>query len=1132
MRKLLLLSAIIVLSIYCAIGQAPEKMNYQGVLRNSSGELVENTSIGVRISLLEGSSTGTLVFSETHSVSTNDYGQFSIQIGTGTLESGDFSTVNWAGGQIYLKTEVDENGGTTYTELSTVQLVTVPYAMYANDVANKDDADADPANEIQDLDLTSNILTITNNASATPINLAPYSGTNTDEQILNLVGTDLSITGGNTVDLSPIQDGVDDADNDASNEIQDLDLTSNILTITNNPSATQIDLAPYSGTNTDEQSLSLTGTDLSITGGNTVDLSTIQDGVDDADNSITNELQTLILEGDTLEISNGNSIIFPYDSSSWVTSGSDIYYNTGNVGIGSSNPVSNLEVKATAASSKALFQVINANNDTVFAVYPDGVKVFVNPDAKGKVGGFAISGKSPDKAGEIDYMRVTGDSTRIYVNEPAAGKGKVGGFAISGRSPGKGIIHDYLVVTNDSTRIYVNDTATVKGKVGGFAISGRSPSKGTLNDYLQVTRDSTRVYVTEDAGKGNVGGFAISGRSPSKGVSRKFMDMTKKNYFIGHESGQNISDGLYNAFMGYQSGQANTTGSLNAFYGYQAGYSNTIGNNNTFLGDSAGYSNTDGDYNTFIGFGAGSKNTTGVNNSFLGSFSGYSNTFGSYNTFAGDSAGFSNTIGNENSFYGDKAGLNNIDGSNNIFVGNLSGYSNIGDSCVFIGNRSGYVNEGLANVFIGNRSGYSNSSGKNNVFSGYMSGYKNTSGMENVFLGTKAGYSNAGGNFNVFLGFEAGFKNSVGSSNVFIGRLAGFDNTSGLDNVFIGTEAGSANTTAGKNIFIGKWAGYVNNTGSQNIFIGYNSGMTNESGGGNVFMGNWSGRLNTGSNNTMLGFYAGDGNTTGNSNQFIGLKAGFKNEAGYENVYLGVNAGQNNKSGNYNVFIGNDAGDGFISPSYTASYSVMIGYRAGYKERASSRLYIESSDADSSGALIYGRFDDNWVRINDSLGIGRNPGAFAFEVEGDAYKTDGTTAWNTPSDRRIKTDIQDIENALETILKLRPVKYKFTKEWKEKHPSLKDQYYYNFIAQEYQQVFPESVMGSGEFINEDPNEVLIMNDQNAQIITIKAVQDLIKENDIQKAELQNLNTEIKELKSENEELNQKLNEIIQMLKKE
>jgi hypothetical protein len=140
---------------------------------------------------------------------------------------------------------------------------------------------------------------------------------------------------------------------------------------------------------------------------------------------------------------------------------------------------------------------------------------------------------------------------------------------------------------------------------------------------------------------------------------------------------------------------------------------------------------------------------------------------------------------------------------------------------------------------------------------------------------------------------------------------------------------------------------------------------------------------------------------------------------------------------------------------------------------------------------------------NGNTGIGRNPTANALEVEGTASKS-SAGEWVINSDRRIKTDIQDIENSFETILKLRPIKYKYTAEWKAKHPSIVDKYYYNYIAQEFQEVFPESVKGSGEYLEGDSKEILQLDGHNAQIVTIKAVQELIKENQELKERIEKL----------------------------
>ncbi len=103
-----------------------------------------------------------------------------------------------------------------------------------------------------------------------------------------------------------------------------------------------------------------------------------------------------------------------------------------------------------------LFAVKDHEGNVVFAVFPDGVKVIVEEAIKGGVGGFAVSGRSPTKAGkETDILRVTPDSTRIYVNDTVQSKGAVGGFAVSGRSPTKGFVN-YFNVSGDTTPIIIN----------------------------------------------------------------------------------------------------------------------------------------------------------------------------------------------------------------------------------------------------------------------------------------------------------------------------------------------------------------------------------------------------------------------------------------------------------------------------------------------------------------------------------------------------------------------------------------------------------------------------------------------------------------------------------------------------
>ncbi|MGB0917241.1 MAG: H-type lectin domain-containing protein [Flavobacteriales bacterium] len=130
MKKALgILALVIATSV--AFAQSPQLMNYQGVARDNAGNVLANQNIGLRLSVLSGSISGTLEYEETQATSTNDFGLFNIEVGGGTVTSGTFAAIDWGSASHFLKVEVDATGGTTYQELGTSQLLSVPYAFYA-----------------------------------------------------------------------------------------------------------------------------------------------------------------------------------------------------------------------------------------------------------------------------------------------------------------------------------------------------------------------------------------------------------------------------------------------------------------------------------------------------------------------------------------------------------------------------------------------------------------------------------------------------------------------------------------------------------------------------------------------------------------------------------------------------------------------------------------------------------------------------------------------------------------------------------------------------------------------------------------------------------------------------------------
>ncbi|HYX08095.1 MAG TPA: hypothetical protein VE912_15295, partial [Bacteroidales bacterium] len=257
-RNLILIITIL-LTVGIVHAQLPQGISYQAVARDKNGDELANRALSVRISILTGSATGEAEWVETHSVSTDQFGLFNLVIGQGAQTGGtvnEFSKIDWGKAQHFLKIDIDFGDG--YLTMSTTQFLSVPYALYAVSAGSSgsggggtdsqqlsydqashvlslenggeanlggliNDADADPENELQNLSLDGNVLSISKGNKVT------LSGLNTDTtnglQTLSLKGNELSISNGNTVTLSG------DADADPNNELQYLYVQDNKLHI-------------------------------------------------------------------------------------------------------------------------------------------------------------------------------------------------------------------------------------------------------------------------------------------------------------------------------------------------------------------------------------------------------------------------------------------------------------------------------------------------------------------------------------------------------------------------------------------------------------------------------------------------------------------------------------------------------------------------------------------------------------------------------------------------------------------------------------------------------------------------------------------------------------------------------------
>ncbi len=215
--KRLITSLIFALLLTNIFSQSPQYISYQAVVRNATGNILPNKLVSFKISILQGSALGSSIYAETHSKATNELGLVTLKVGGGTVLTGQFSNIDWALGNYFLKVELDVDADTNFAFMGTTQILSVPYALYAEKAGNAaDDYDKDSLNEIQNINKVGNTVTLSKNGG---------SFIDSDNQTLSLSGSNLSISGGNSVQIG----GTVDLDWDPSNELQLLSLSNDTL---------------------------------------------------------------------------------------------------------------------------------------------------------------------------------------------------------------------------------------------------------------------------------------------------------------------------------------------------------------------------------------------------------------------------------------------------------------------------------------------------------------------------------------------------------------------------------------------------------------------------------------------------------------------------------------------------------------------------------------------------------------------------------------------------------------------------------------------------------------------------------------------------------------------------------------
>jgi len=473
MKRVLLPLIILGLCFLQALGQNPGGFNYQAVIRNSAGEIIQNHPVGIRISILKGGVTGDAVYVETFSTVTNSFGLVNLIVGSGNPKEGTFSDVEWSSDSHFIKVEIDIQGGSSYTEMGTTQLLSVPYAMHAKSASQfKGEANSDP---------NAPLFEIKN--SKGEIVFAVYEN---GVKIFIDEDEDGKTVGGFAV-----------SGRTTTKEVQDL------LTVA--PGETRVYVDESSG---------------KTVGGFAVSGRTTTKEVEDILHITTDNTQIYVGEGNGKTVGgfavSGRTTTKEVEDILHITpENTQIYVSEGN----------GKTVGGFAVSGRTTTKEV----EDILHITPENTQIYVGEGNGKTVGGFAVSGRTTTKEVE-DILQITPENTQIYVGE---GNGKtVGGFAVSGRTTTKGV-EDILQITPDNTRIYVSES---DGKtVGGFAVSGRTTTKEEgFYDVLKVVPERTDVFIKPPVGKLFPDGFSVSVYNEQL-VPTELFNVSEEGIFMNNE---------------------------------------------------------------------------------------------------------------------------------------------------------------------------------------------------------------------------------------------------------------------------------------------------------------------------------------------------------------------------------------------------------------------------------------------------------------------------------------------------------------------------------------------------------------------------------------------------------------------
>ncbi len=692
MKKIYTMAFAMFLSI-TIWAQAPQKMSYQAVIRNSSNTLITSSPIGMKISILNGSATGSLIYTETQIANTNANGLVSIEIGTGTVVTGTFSTINWANGPYFIKTETDPTGGTAYTISGTSELLSVPYALHAK-TAESISGGITETDPVFGASVASTITTTDvnnwNNKLSTetdPVFGASVASTITSTDINNWnnkLSTEIDpifvaspANGISSTDINNWNNKLStEVDGSITNELQTLRISNDTVYLSNGG---YVKLP--TGFNGDYNSLTNKPTAVSSFSNDAGYLTSFTE----IDGSVTNELQTLRISNDTIYLSNGGYAKLPVNNA-WGLNG-NAATSTNFIGTTNGNPL-NFKVSNQKAGK------IDINTASVFF---------------GAWAGNSSAGNDNNAFGQSAfYSNTTGTGNSVFGDEALSNSATgnrntaIGQYAMGSKSGGdNNTAVGYSALQSSSAGS--NNTG-----IGAEAGSGNNGSSNVFIGYQAGlgSTGSNKLYIANSSATPLIYGDFATAKIGLGTITPTFkLEVTEDASFNGVRVGRGNGNISNNTSVGFSTLNSNTSGANNTAVGFKALELNTSGGQNTAMGDNAlahntsatgntsiGYAtlaeNTTGNFNSALGYDALLYNTTGEHNTALGAWAMHFNTIGKWNTALGFSSLQKNISGNNNTSIGQEAGFNNTSGNGNVFLGYQAGYNEMGSNKLYIANSS------------------------------------------------------------------------------------------------------------------------------------------------------------------------------------------------------------------------------------------------------------------------------------------------------------------------------------------------------------------------------------------------------------------------------------------------------------